>query len=75
MPYDQFTVVNVKGNRQKERFLIIFLDSNLPVHGFLKASLPLTEAALREALKELEQSDDAIEFLIRHARDAHAGPQ
>ena len=74
MPYDQFAVVNVKGGKAKERFLIIFVDSNLPVHGFLKASLPLTEAALREALKELEQSDDEIEFLIRHAREAHAGP-
>ena len=71
--YDQFAVVSVKGKRTDELFLIIFIDSTFPVRGFLKASQPLTEMALRQALKDLERSDDETEFLIRIAREARTG--
>ena len=73
VPYDQFAVVSVKGKRTDELFLIIFIDSTFPVRGFLKASQPLTEMALRQALKDLERSDDETEFLIRIAREARTG--
>jgi len=67
MPYDKCSVIMLID--APERFFITWVDSTLPKNRFMKTSVVMDEASIREELSRLEKSHAQIDKLIFEARN------